>query len=67
MCIRFLALGQFAKVRQALSLPVTSTPNTLERKTAELCRLPWHEIQAGLKSGLYQPFGKVKMSLKLYK
>eukprot|EP01054_Gregarina_sp_Poly1_P006569 Gregarina_sp_Poly_1__6568@NODE_351_length_9317_cov_65_080541_g294_i0_p2_GENE_NODE_351_length_9317_cov_65_080541_g294_i0NODE_351_length_9317_cov_65_080541_g294_i0_p2_ORF_typecomplete_len604_score66_96GDA1_CD39/PF01150_17/5_1e73PpxGppA/PF02541_16/0_088_NODE_351_length_9317_cov_65_080541_g294_i02401814 len=64
---KFLALGQYAKIRSALDLPVSATPNTLERKAAEYCETPWSVLQELQKSGSFKPFGKGGISKLCWK
>lgn len=64
---RFLALGQYSKVRAGLGIPPSATPNTLERAAAHFCSLSWNNISAGQINGEYKPFGKGGVALLCWK
>ncbi|EZG46517.1 putative nucleoside phosphatase [Gregarina niphandrodes] len=64
---RFLALGQFAKVRAALDIPVVSTPNTIENRAMTVCGTNWANMTAQQQQGQYAPYGKSSISQLCWK
>eukprot|EP01053_Blabericola_migrator_P000757 Blabericola_migrator_1__756@NODE_1189_length_5170_cov_62_720752_g808_i0_p2_GENE_NODE_1189_length_5170_cov_62_720752_g808_i0NODE_1189_length_5170_cov_62_720752_g808_i0_p2_ORF_typecomplete_len385_score63_38GDA1_CD39/PF01150_17/2_4e23_NODE_1189_length_5170_cov_62_720752_g808_i029324086 len=64
---KFLALGQYAKIRTALGIPLTATPDTLARKVAEICAMPWAQLEARQRAGEFKPFGKKSIAKLCWK